>query len=145
MSKKKFEPVLGSSGKQKLISKKNIYHNISYDAITSHNRDRKALKTVNKGKKSKILRIYFLGNLVNHNSRLRTMSTAQKTSKPFERIYQNTKFNGRSRRTKSFTQTKLKSYINATGPGDYDLPNLWGSLKTVSNYNNSPFFSMGQR
>lgn len=73
------------------------------------------------------------------------MSTAQKTTKPFEKIYQNTRSNTRSRRTKSFTHARLKSYINATGPGDYDLPNLWGALKTASNYNNGPFFSMGQR
>jgi hypothetical protein len=82
---------------------------------------------------------------VNVGAKLRNLSTAQKSNRPFEMIYNQTRSKeGSTRRGKSQMNTKIKSYMNATGPGDYELPNLWASVLTVSNLKNAPLFSMGQ-
>jgi hypothetical protein len=86
---------------------------------------------------------------VNVGSKSRALSTAQKPNRPFEMSYNQTRSKEgskevSSRRTKSQMMTKMKSYMNATGPGDYELPNLWASVLTVSNLKNAPLYSMGQ-
>lgn len=87
-----------------------------------------------------------LGTLGNRPSQLRTIYTNSMVI-PFQRLHRQSKSTGTNRRrTHGFDKSKFRSYMNATGPGDYNLPTLWGSFHTsTSKMRTSPFFSMGKR
>lgn len=47
---------------------------------------------------------------------------------------------------KLFGKQKYKFYLNETGPGEYEIANLWGTLnKTQSKINTGPFYSFAAR
>ena len=51
----------------------------------------------------------------------------------------------KTRANDHFKKDKYRSYLNVTGPADYNLPILWGNATSSSNMNSSPFYSMAQR
>ena len=64
---------------------------------------------------------------------------------PFS-INQNIISSSRKKKNERFSMKKLKSFMNATGPADYDLPNLWLSFHMASSrMHTSPCFSMRKR
>lgn len=84
-----------------------------------------------------------LGTLGGRSSHMRTINSKNPRT-PLYTLHRKSRSTGGQRRNQ--IRARMKSYMNVTGPGDYNLPRLWGTLNTSSSKMRSgPFFSIAAR
>ena len=93
--------------------------------------------------------INIIGRIGNRSTEIRKFNTMKHSDKvKFYSFHNYSKSIGTNKKNKTMypDRDRYRSYMNITGPADYNMPAFWGTINTTtSNYKSSPFYSIGGR